>query len=72
MPSIQAKGDVIRVAVLGTYVSDEDDEINHIISLSDDKIQFHIEYYAYKGDQVRLHLTLTGPTMIESSLIGCP
>ena len=65
--SIQGKGDAIRVAVLGSYVSDEDDEINHIISLSDDKVQFHHEYYAYKSDQVRLHLTITGPTLVESS-----
>ena len=67
LSSIQAKGDVTRVVVLGSYISDEDDEINHVISLSDEKVQFHIEYYAYKGDQARLHLTLTGPTMLESS-----
>ena len=62
LPSIQAKGDVVRVAALGSWVTDENDDINHVISLKDTKVNFRLEYYGYKADEVMLHVTLLGPT----------
>lgn len=72
LPSIQAKGDVVRVTVLGAWVSDGDDNVNHVISLSTPEVRFHNEYYSHKDDEIRMYLTVIGPTKVSNSTDWLP
>jgi len=69
LPSIQAKGDVVRVTV---YATDANGSPSHVIPLSNPEVRFYHEYYGHKDDQVRMHLTVIGPTMETSSTDWLP